>query len=104
MVVAMMAGFAALLLCLFSAHAHLLLRLSLDVLDKFGDSHAVLFSVDSKLALHCLDLLWRWSLSRLRHGDLTRPRLRAGLRRWSRHVEKSMFKKSVLKRGMRRRG
>jgi hypothetical protein len=48
MVVAMtMAGFAALLLCLFSAHAHLLLRLPLDMLDKLGDSHAVLFSVDS---------------------------------------------------------
>ena len=45
------------LLLLLCAHSHLLLRLSLDVLDKFRDSHAVLLSIDGELALHCLNLL-----------------------------------------------
>jgi hypothetical protein len=95
---------ATLLLCLLRSHAHLFLGLSLNVFNKFRNSHAVLLGVDSKLALHCLNLLGRWSLSGLRHGDLTRPRLRARLRGRSRHdkcsineaknVMKGLFKKS----------
>jgi hypothetical protein len=75
----------ALLLCLLRSHAHLFLGLSLDVFNKLRDSHAVLLGVDGKLTLHCLDLLGCWSLSGLRHGNLAGPRLRARLRRGSRH-------------------
>ena len=95
-VMAMMVS--ALLLCLLRSHAHLFLGLSLDVFNEFRDSHAILLSVDSKLALHCLDLLGSWSLSRLGHGNLTRPRLRATLRWWGRHFELSVDKRSKERR------